>query len=507
MVKSKTAMIRKKGNYDVNSPTSTDLGKRTKVFASVCDVSLNRKKYNLSVIMVNKPIKYKQTRIQSGEMLEIVIADIESDVATRGLIFKIYSNGESVFLPSYIVGNFIDCSSKPIGMGCMETREEIHKYAVGNAASIKIKTAGCCNYMGDNDNANILGDNKNYIPTKTGWDSKGKSCFIAEKNTTWYTDCNKLRDENAKCDGLKIANDQHHNIADLKDYPKYKVGRTRCDSINHNANYENMDTVTENMEMPVESHIPISSNNSNYSTMDEGYGTLSPPSCLVDYRSSDMKGNIDDNADYVTVNRTIPRVKELKTYTLKTENMPPKLIERRASSHDNITSLTSIADAHHNISNILKYGVVEVINLFSNLSLDYCKDNLIKLFVDGKMLASFTENDIHEKIGLSKFEARLVYYYVRGWRPLTASVTNWKQKRGMEDFSTMDLITYLGYFGYANISRYVHRYNVDGKLFKMLVQDDLLMDILFDDGSKLQRYELDDLVIRFLNERKRTYQI
>lgn len=456
----------------------------TKVFASVYDVNVYRKEKRLTDVMVNKPIKYKDARLSSGELLEILLPD--DGTVDDQLLVKVYSSGEVLCLPGHLVGNFIDCSSNIIGGGLDKSMEEIQSFTTGGIGGMKIDT-----HAQKNEKLASYGqENDQEYRHDSGFFDKTSS--IDRNPYEGHAGFNNKTE--AKINPCRVDNDRSLNDIELDDKLQD----------NHNSCYISM--TFNHSSQSTELSASVDSLNASFDNLnsrhDEEYVTVSPP-------TTPSETSKEVNVPSYLVNK---RYMSMKTPELpkRSTDVPRLMSVRDNKANPRPVPQPNLGNTNHNNDNSLNlniYGVTEVLHLLSRLSLTFSQDKIISLNIDGDKLSHFSETQLYGIIGLSKFESRILYFYVRGWRPTTESKTNWREKKDMRSFSTMDLMTYLGYFGYAKISRFIYDYKVDGEMFMRLLEDKLLLEIVFDDETQLEQYELDDLVIRFFHKRERTHRM
>lgn len=139
-------------------------------------------------------------------------------------------------------------------------------------------------------------------------------------------------------------------------------------------------------------------------------------------------------------------------------------------------------------------GVSEVSNMLRTLSLRDKIDKFQNLGIDGHTLANLTESDFID-LTLTQFQARKLYKFVNGWRPL---VDENNINNSPAEYSVNNVSKLVSEMNIQTLSNFVTTQHIDGHLMRELVKDDILSTFGCDHGIMLRRSEIINLKKAFL---------
>ncbi|XP_057292975.1 uncharacterized protein LOC130621664 isoform X2 [Hydractinia symbiolongicarpus] len=143
---------------------------------------------------------------------------------------------------------------------------------------------------------------------------------------------------------------------------------------------------------------------------------------------------------------------------------------------------------------ISSLGVSEVSNMLRTLSLKDKIEKFQNLGIDGHILANLTESDFID-LTLTQFQARKLYKFVNGWRPL---VDENNINNPPAEYSVNNVSKLVSEMKIQTLSNFVTTQHIDGHLMCELLKDDILSTFGCDHGIMLRRYEIINLKKVFL---------
>ena len=187
---------------------------------------------------------------------------------------------------------------------------------------------------------------------------------------------------------------------------------------------------------------------------------------------------IDDNVKY-----DHPRVAKTRTkfdsddydYTVASddEEIQPKESLTQQISLSKIESLTNN----------------EVLNLLKKMSLNHHIEYFHSKKINGELLANFSESNL-TALNLTDFEARKLYKYINGWRPIRNSNGKKQTPIYFSDMSIEDLSEFLNSLKMNSLARFTVEQEIDGELMQDLLNDDILLTIKCDHGIMIENEQL-----------------
>lgn len=140
------------------------------------------------------------------------------------------------------------------------------------------------------------------------------------------------------------------------------------------------------------------------------------------------------------------------------------------------------------INEITTYTVDQVLSLVRKLKLSKYIPKFKKEMINGKMLTDLDESDSVNTLGLTKFEARKLHKFIRGWRPSTkhdvdtklCDVRSWSTNNVRQELKEINLLS----FGTFSME-----HDVDGTLLLDLIEHNYI-ESLSQDGVRLNSIEM-----------------
>lgn len=196
----------------------------------------------------------------------------------------------------------------------------------------------------------------------------------------------------------------------------------------------------------------------------------------------------DDDSKMIYENK--PRL-ILHNETISKSKPPPPVAPRKDKKQKEPVKLSTTKDISKDIK---EYTVKEVLNLLKETHLGHHVDIFKKNEIDGSLLVQYTEQDFVD-MAFSKFESRKFHHYMQGL--LFDGVVKFTGDNHVIDKT--DLVTSMSFKELNDFIKSCHqeklasfllKHEVDGKLFKELVKDDLLLSLEEDYGIPVIRHEL-----------------
>ena len=120
---------------------------------------------------------------------------------------------------------------------------------------------------------------------------------------------------------------------------------------------------------------------------------------------------------------------------------------------------------------------------------DRLMSELQVLLLNNEDIQDYDEDRLCRKLGFNRFESRIIYHSIRGWRPtISATSSNFPANKDNdkvfpEDFTVHELYLFIKSLDNPTLAEYLRKYNIDGLMMEFLVRDDLFLDtMLFDDS-------------------------
>ncbi|XP_057307206.1 uncharacterized protein LOC130645283 [Hydractinia symbiolongicarpus] len=140
------------------------------------------------------------------------------------------------------------------------------------------------------------------------------------------------------------------------------------------------------------------------------------------------------------------------------------------------------------LNEITTYTVDQVLSLVGKLKLSKYIPKFKKEMINGKMLTDLDESDSVNTLGLTKFEARKLHKFIRGWRPSTkhdvdtrlCDVRSWSTNNVRQELKEINLLSFAT-FSMEN--------DVDGTLLLDLIENNYI-ESLSQDGVRLNSIEM-----------------
>ena len=144
-----------------------------------------------------------------------------------------------------------------------------------------------------------------------------------------------------------------------------------------------------------------------------------------------------------------------------------------------------------NIDTIRCLTVHQVIDILRENKMDHHVESFKNNMIDGELLADFTEVNLID-LGLLPFEARKLYCYINGWRPLKGDSTcniSWREK-DPGTWTVIDLSLHLKSMLMDSLEKFTTSNDIDGKLIIKLLTDNLLDNIELEHGVTLKSFQI-----------------
>lgn len=155
---------------------------------------------------------------------------------------------------------------------------------------------------------------------------------------------------------------------------------------------------------------------------------------------------------------------------------------------------------------IRRFSVEKVLSMLDLNKLSHRKEKFEENGIDGGLLVELDESNLQE-LDLTCFEARKLFSYINGWRPTKRSDEDYedclneicfseasldlsRQNKNALDMSVKDLSMFLIGTKMKEIGLFFFQENVDGKLLKELVKDDVLLYMKNDHDLLLHKFHL-----------------